>query len=81
MVAILKARGSIFWNIHMFIFFQCRQESWVEYHQYECTCLDLLHSVGIAHLAVRTIFTAGMKKLIELKSALKNGDEDNPEGK
>ena len=62
-------------------YFQCRQESWVEYHQYECTCLDLLHSVGIAHLAVRTIFTAGMKKLIELKSALKNGDEDNPEGK
>ena len=36
----------------------------VTIHQYECTGLDLLHSVGIAHLALRTLLVAGMKRLM-----------------
>ena len=49
---------------------QCRQESWKIYHQYECTSLDLLHSIGIAHLSIRTIFVAGMKSLMSYKSTI-----------
>ena len=49
---------------------QCRQESWKIYHQYECTSLDLLHSIGIAHLSIRTIFVAGMKSLMSYKSTM-----------
>jgi hypothetical protein len=38
----------------------CRQESWDQYHQWECHGgLEVLHSVGIAHLGVRVILKAG----------------------
>merc|ERR1719278_206461 len=48
----------------------CRQESWETYHQYECTCLDLLHSVGIAHLSVRTVIVTGVENLIPYRSTI-----------
>ncbi|XP_021932938.1 SET and MYND domain-containing protein 4-like isoform X1 [Zootermopsis nevadensis] len=38
----------------------CRQESWDQYHQWECHGgLELLHSIGIAHLGLRVILKAG----------------------
>ena len=52
------------------IILQCRQESWKIYHQYECTCLDLLHSVGIAHLSVRTVIVTGVENLISYRSTI-----------
>jgi len=58
----------------------CRQESWDVYHQYECTGLDLLHSVGIAHLALRTLLVAGMKRLMgyrtEVQSQAKTSNDN-----
>ncbi|XP_022244902.1 SET and MYND domain-containing protein 4-like isoform X2 [Limulus polyphemus] len=49
----------------------CCKESWVKYHKWECGNLDLLHSVGIAHLAFRIILVTGMPCLSEF---LKNKD-------
>ncbi|XP_067002891.2 SET and MYND domain-containing protein 4 isoform X2 [Anabrus simplex] len=38
----------------------CRKESWTEYHQWECHGgLELLHSIGIAHLGLRVVLKAG----------------------
>ena len=38
----------------------CRQESWDQYHQWECHGgLELLHSIGIAHLGLRVVLKAG----------------------
>ncbi|TRY69069.1 hypothetical protein TCAL_11285 [Tigriopus californicus] len=45
----------------------CRTDSWDQYHQHECAHLDLLHSVGIAHLALRTVEVTGYNNLINLK--------------
>ncbi|XP_076332160.1 protein-lysine N-methyltransferase SMYD4-like [Tachypleus tridentatus] len=50
----------------------CCKESWVKYHKWECGILDLLHSVGIAHLAFRIILVTGMPCLSEF---LKNKDK------
>ncbi|XP_049828172.1 SET and MYND domain-containing protein 4-like [Schistocerca gregaria] len=37
----------------------CRDSSWQEYHRYECSGgLELMHSVGIAHLALRVVLKA-----------------------
>lgn len=37
----------------------CRDSSWQEYHKYECSGgLELLQSVGIAHLALRVVLKA-----------------------
>ncbi|OQR78055.1 SET and MYND domain-containing protein 4-like [Tropilaelaps mercedesae] len=38
----------------------CALESWDKYHRSECGYLDLLTSVGIAHLAERVVLTAGL---------------------
>ena len=43
----------------------CRDESWATYHRFECGSLDFLHSVGVAHLATRTLIVAGRKRLVE----------------
>ena len=52
----------------------------VTIHQYECTGLDLLHSVGIAHLALRTLLVAGMKRLMgyrtEVQSQAKTSNDN-----
>jgi len=45
---------------------QCVEEGW-SYHQYECGHLDLLHSIGIGHLAVRTILVTGLDGLNRIK--------------
>ncbi|GFG35904.1 hypothetical protein Cfor_05261 [Coptotermes formosanus] len=38
----------------------CRQESWDLYHQWECHGgLELLHSIGIAHLGLRVVLKSG----------------------
>jgi hypothetical protein len=38
----------------------CRQDSWKQYHQWECHGgLELLHSIGIAHLGLRVVLKAG----------------------
>jgi len=51
----------------------CRDTAWSDHHQYECGQLDLLHSVGIGHLAVRTLLTAGRDALMCNKGAVKAG--------
>jgi len=48
-------------------------ESAASVHQHECGQLDLLHSVGIGHLAVRTVLVTGLEKLKELQSRIKKG--------
>ncbi|XP_023343918.1 SET and MYND domain-containing protein 4 isoform X2 [Eurytemora carolleeae] len=49
----------------------CVEEGWQEYHQYECGQLDLLHSIGIGHLAVRTVLVTGLEKLVNIKQSIK----------
>ena len=43
----------------------CRAQSWDEYHRFECGNLDIMHGVGLAHLALRTIIRAGRKQMVE----------------
>lgn len=50
---------------------QCREISWNKYHQYECSNLDLLQSVGIAHLAERIVVVTGVDKLRSLRGFVK----------
>ncbi len=45
----------------------CRSESWNLYHRFECGGLDLLHSVGVAHLAARTVLVQGLSSLMSLR--------------
>jgi hypothetical protein len=40
-------------------------------HLHECGQLDLLHSVGIGHLAVRTILVTGLDRLTSLRTRIK----------
>ena len=56
----------------------CRARSWHRYHQHECHSLDLLHSVGIAHLALRTVLVAGRKGILALRPYLKKDDSVSP---
>jgi len=51
----------------------CRDLAWSSHHQHECGQLDLLHSVGIGHLAVRTVLAAGRDLLMSIKGAVKAG--------
>eukprot|EP00092_Neocalanus_flemingeri_P090332 GFUD01114410.1.p1 GENE.GFUD01114410.1~~GFUD01114410.1.p1 ORF type:complete len:506 (+),score=194.91 GFUD01114410.1:37-1554(+) len=51
----------------------CRDAAWSGHHQFECGQMDLLHSVGIGHLAVRTVLTAGRDNLLCMKGAVKAG--------
>ncbi|KAK7098507.1 SET and MYND domain-containing protein 4-like [Littorina saxatilis] len=43
----------------------CRGASWESYHQVECLYMDLLHSVGIAHLSLRVVLNAGLPFLVD----------------
>ena len=45
---------------------KCRDEAW-QYHKYECGRLDTLHSVGIGHLAYRTVLVAGWEHLLSVR--------------
>lgn len=38
----------------------CRRESWEQYHRWECGGgLEIMHSIGIAHLGLRVVLKAG----------------------
>lgn len=43
----------------------CLDYAWDTYHKHECLSLDLLHSVGIAHLAIRIVLCAGLEGILE----------------
>ncbi|CAG2179520.1 unnamed protein product, partial [Oppiella nova] len=45
---------------------ECRSEGWQECHQYECGFLDVLHDIGIAHLAFRTVLVCGVGNAIQV---------------
>ena len=47
----------------------CRSQSWISYHQHECSGLDLLHSVGVAHLGLRIVLVTGFAKLLKFRSS------------
>lgn len=53
----------------------CRSQSWTSYHQYECSGgLDLLHSVGIAHLSLRIILVTGLDRLLQFRKFKQESD-------
>ncbi|XP_069133259.1 SET and MYND domain-containing protein 4-like [Argopecten irradians] len=61
---------------------ECRKTSWTSYHHVECPYLDLLHSVGIAHLSIRIVLVAGLQFLLEFKESLKKlSDQERQSGK
>ncbi|XP_033753100.1 SET and MYND domain-containing protein 4-like [Pecten maximus] len=61
---------------------ECRNLSWTSYHNVECPYLDLLHSVGIAHLSVRIVLVAGLQFLLGFKEKLQNlSDQERQSGK
>ena len=49
---------------------ECREEAW-QYHKYECGRLDTLHSVGIGHLAYRTVLLAGSQHLLSVRARVR----------
>ncbi|XP_064634402.1 SET and MYND domain-containing protein 4-like isoform X2 [Lineus longissimus] len=53
----------------------CKSKSWETYHQYECGYLNLFHSVGIAHLSLRIVLTAGLQYLLESKDDYKSTEQ------
>ncbi|XP_021368116.1 SET and MYND domain-containing protein 4-like [Mizuhopecten yessoensis] len=58
----------------------CRDVSWSFYHNIECPYLDLLHSVGIAHLGVRIVLVAGLQFVLEFKKTLQSLEEQKKSG-
>ncbi|KAH9495866.1 SET and MYND domain-containing protein 4 [Bulinus truncatus] len=54
----LTSVGCTHCNCVRFCHESCREKSWNSYHKTECHYLDLLHSVGIAHLSLRIILCA-----------------------
>ncbi|XP_077494043.1 protein-lysine N-methyltransferase SMYD4-like [Amblyomma americanum] len=59
--------------------FSCAKESWSVYHQWECGNLNLLYSVGIAHLAIRILLVTGLANLTQFYRALAEGDDEASE--
>ena len=51
---------------------ECRSTAWL-HHQHECGQLDLLHSVGIGHLAFRTLLMATLPTIEALKKQVQSG--------
>ncbi|XP_053384349.1 SET and MYND domain-containing protein 4-like isoform X2 [Mercenaria mercenaria] len=49
----------------------CATLSWDQYHNVECRYLQLLHSVGIAHLSLRVVLVAGCRYLLGKHSVKK----------
>ena len=47
---------------------QCVADSWSQYHQFECGLLDVMHDIGIAHLALRTLLVCGIDNAITVAS-------------
>ncbi len=59
---------------------ECRQSSWDGYHRFECGGLDLLNSVGVAHLALRAVLTCGVDKLREIRPFVDKKTATLPKG-
>ena len=57
----------------------CRFTSWSSYHQYECTGLDLFHSVGIAHLSLRIVLVTGFSTLLKIRPQIDKQESFNDE--
>ena len=51
---------------------KCRSDAWL-HHQHECGHLDLLHSVGIGHLALRTILMATLPSIKAVQKQVQSG--------
>ena len=51
---------------------ECRNDAWL-LHQHECGQLDLLHSVGIGHLAFRTLLMATLPTAKALQKQVQSG--------
>ncbi|XP_054164012.1 SET and MYND domain-containing protein 4-like [Oppia nitens] len=47
---------------------KCVIDGWHECHEYECGYLDIMHDIGIAHLALRILLVCGVDKAIQLSS-------------
>ncbi|CAN8022595.1 unnamed protein product [Ixodes persulcatus] len=56
--------------------FACAKDSWNSYHRWECGNLNLLYSVGIAHLAVRVLLVTGLSGLADFCRHLAEGKVD-----
>ncbi len=51
-------------------------QSWTSYHQFECANLDVLHSVGVAHLALRIILVTGLSPLLKFNAGMMKSDDE-----
>ena len=45
---------------------QCSQQSWSQYHRFECGFLDVMHDIGIAHLALRILLVCGVDTALKV---------------
>lgn len=54
--------------------FACAKSSWTCYHRWECGNLDLLHSIGVAHLAFRVLLVTGLSSLTSYLQSIQHGD-------
>jgi hypothetical protein len=59
----------------------CRQQSWDHYHQWECHGgLELLDSIGIAHLGLRVVLKAGpLCRLSSIRTELQESVSQLPD--
>ena len=58
---------------------ECREAAWPS-HRAECGRLETLHSVGIGHLAYRTLLTAGREHLLGVRGKVRAGTYTVVEG-
>ncbi|XP_064489866.1 SET and MYND domain-containing protein 4-like [Ornithodoros turicata] len=54
--------------------FACSKTSWTAYHKWECGLLDLLYSIGVAHLALRMLLVTGLSNLVTYLVGVRRGD-------
>lgn len=45
----------------------CANQAWEEYHEKECSYLEVLHSSGILRLSLRAVIKAGIEKVLEVE--------------
>lgn len=56
---------------------KCRNSSWNEYHRIECHKHYFLEKLGLAHLASRIVFTAGIDKILSKAHSNKKSSTRN----
>lgn len=49
----------------------CSKEAWNEYHEKECSQLEVLHSSGVLRLSLRIVIKAGVGKVLETEKELR----------